>query len=73
MSSNILARIAASGKNGEIIVNENSNILTQPREYFGPVDITKLHIRLYDSFGRILNLNNRDFSFCLILKMLYDL
>lgn len=73
LNTNILARISTCNDNSTFIVNENNHLITQPREYFGPVDIQKMHIRLYDNFGRILNLNNRDFSFCLILKMLYDL
>jgi hypothetical protein len=75
MNKNILARISVNscGKMGETIIKEDSNIITQPREYFGPVDIQKMQIRLYDGFGRILYLNGRDFSFCLILKILYDL
>jgi hypothetical protein len=32
------------------------NIITTPRQYFGPVDIQKLQIQLLDAYGRILNL-----------------
>jgi len=49
------------------------NIVTEPRRYFGPVDIQRLRIRLFDDKGRILPMNNSNFSFCLNLKMLYDL
>jgi hypothetical protein len=38
-----------------------------------PVDIQKLRIRIYDDHGRILNMNNSNYSFCLDFKMLYDL
>jgi hypothetical protein len=50
-----------------------SESTTEPRRYFGPVDIQKLHIQVYDDHGRILNMNNANFSFCLMVKMLYDL
>jgi hypothetical protein len=74
LNANILARISGCNNEKEsMIVKNDMNLITQPREYFGPVDIQKMQIRIYDSFGRILNLNNRDFSFCLIIKMLYDL
>ena len=43
------------------------------RIYFGPIDISKLHIILYDEFGRIVDLNNGDFSLTLELEVLYDL
>lgn len=43
------------------------------RIYFGPVNINRLHIKLLDEFGRIVDLNNGDFSFSLELEILYDL
>ena len=42
------------------------------REYFGPVDIQKLHIQILDPYGRVINLNNMDISFSLHLASLYD-
>lgn len=50
-----------------------TNINTLPREYFGPVRIQNLQIVLYDMFGRVLDLNNSDFSFSLKLVNLYNL
>jgi hypothetical protein len=76
LNPNILARIAITNRCADfstMIIQENANLITQPREYFGPVDIQKLQIRIYDSYGRILDLNGRDYSFCLLFKMLYDL
>ena len=48
---------------------------TEPVEriYFGPTDISKLHIILYDEFGRIVDFNNGDYSLTLELEILYDL
>jgi hypothetical protein len=43
------------------------------REYFGPVNIKKLHIKLLDEMGRIVNLNNSDYSFTIEIKQLYDI
>ena len=42
------------------------------RTYFGPVDIKKLHIKILDEYGRIVDLNNMDWSFTIILDSLYD-
>ncbi len=50
-----------------------TNTITLPREYFGPVRIQNLQIVLYDMFGRVLDLNNSDFSFSLKLTNLYNL
>jgi hypothetical protein len=74
LKPNILARISSHGKGYEdTIINNEYAIISEPRKYFGPVDIQRLHIRLFDDYGRILNMNYSDYSFCLNLKMLYDL
>lgn len=73
MSKDILARISLSGTSFSILMENNMNIVTEPRMYFGPVDIQKIRIRLYDEFGNILQMNNSNYSFCLNLKLLYDL
>jgi hypothetical protein len=39
----------------------------------GPKYIQKIQIQLLDEYGRILNLNNMDYSFCLTFKTIYDL
>ena len=52
---------------------DNYNLITTSRQYFGPVDIQKLQIQLLDEYGRILNLNNMDYSFCLSFQTIYDL
>jgi hypothetical protein len=73
MSPDILARISLTGSFFSLIMENDFNIVTEPRRYFGPVDIQRLRIRLFDDHGRILPMNNSNFSFCLNLKMLYDL
>jgi len=75
MSQDVLARIST-----QIAVLDRSRlqtsewtITTEPRKYFGPVDIQRMRIRLYDEFGRVVQMNNTDYSFCLTIKQLYDL
>jgi len=51
----------------------NMELTTNKRHYFGPVDIEKLHIRLYDEYGNVVNTNNGDYSFSIELECLYDL
>jgi len=72
LSPNILARFALKGSYFALIMENDMNITTEPRKYFGPVDIQRLRIRIYDDRGRILHMNNSDFSFCLNFKLLYD-
>lgn len=71
LPSNILARISMDYEN--MILNRESMIICETRKYFGPVDIQRIHVKLYDDAGRLLNMNYSDFSFCLNLKILYDL
>jgi len=73
LNPNILARIAIKGSYFSIIMGNDFNITSEPRKYFGPVDIQRLKIQIVDEYGKILNMNNSNFSFCLNLKMLYDL
>jgi hypothetical protein len=73
MNPNILARISLKGSYFTLIMENDYNIISEPRIYFGPVDIQKLRIRLFDEQGRILPMNNSNFSFCLNLKTVYDL
>ena len=71
-SKNILARINLSSvlqKNGVYQTGEDDGFSTQinrSRNYFGPVNIERLIITLYDEYGRIINLNNMDWSCALM-------
>lgn len=73
LSPNILARISIKGAYFTLLMENDLNIVTEPRKYFGPVDIQRLRIRLFDDYGRVLDMNGANYSFCLIFKMLYDL
>jgi hypothetical protein len=73
LNKNILARISLQGSVFNFLSQNNYNLITNPRQYFGPVDIQKLQIQLLDEYGRILDLNNMDYSFCLAFQCIYDL
>ena len=74
LNKNILARISLqNSRNLSVISQNNFSLITFPRNYFGPVNIQKLQIQLLDEYGRIMDLNNMDFSFCLTLQTTYDL
>jgi hypothetical protein len=72
MNNNILARISMSGAAFDD-VQESSSVSVYTRQYFGPVNINKLQIQLLDEYGRVINLNNMDYSFCLEFQIIYDL
>lgn len=71
--ANILARITVNKGYFELITKTDGNLVTESRQYFGPVDISRLHVRLYDDHGRILNMNNMNYTFGLTFKQIYNL
>jgi hypothetical protein len=73
LNKNILARISLQGKQFDIMSQNALSLITPTREYFGPVNIQNLTIQLLDEYGRIVDLNNMDYSFCLSLKTAYDI
>lgn len=73
LNKNILARVSLIGNVFSSITKDNFSLITTPRQYFGPVDVQKLQIQLLDEYGRILDLNNMDYSFCLTFQTIYDL
>lgn len=73
LNDDVLARISIKGSHLSLVMDNDTTIVTEPRQFFGPVDIQRFRIRLFDEYGRILHMNGSNFSFCLKLKMLYDL
>lgn len=67
-SRNILSRIDLPNIKNEDGVGSQIN---RTRNYFGPVNIEKMQIRLMDEYGRIVNLNNMDWSFTLMFECMY--
>lgn len=73
LNNNILARISLQSRFFDVQLSNNLNIVTNPREYFGPVNIQNINIQLLDEYGRVIDLNNMDYSFCLTLTTAYDI
>lgn len=78
ISPNIIARlnikqqINAAGAYGLAGGESLTTSLTYSREYFGPVDIQRMRITLVDDLGRVLDLNNMDWSFSLMFECVYS-
>jgi hypothetical protein len=75
LNKNILARISLQPSvfSTLTLTQNNLNLITNPREYFGPIHIQKLQVQLLDEYGRVIDLNNMDFSFCLNMQVIYEL
>ena len=73
MPNSILARIQLNDTNDTSSSSSSSvTFISEPRKYFGPIDITKLQIKLLDAYGRVIDMNGSDYSFCLLLHLIYD-
>ena len=70
---NIIAKIPMINGKFSFIINENNyNPLIKIRRYNGPMNLTKLEIKLFDKFNNLIDLNNMDWSFSLELEILYE-
>jgi hypothetical protein len=56
---------------GESIVEFGGTLQNQERQYFGPVNIQRLSIKLVSDRGNVVDLNNANWSFSLICEQLY--
>jgi hypothetical protein len=72
-SSTIIAKIPINAQYFSLITENNLKIVTDERQYFGPVDIDRMRITLLDEYGNILDMNNGNYSFCILIKKVYDL
>ena len=73
VNENVLARISMNSPSFTVLMSNNLGLITEPRRYFGPVDIQRLRVQLFDDHGRPLDIHNANYSFVLNFKLLYDL
>jgi hypothetical protein len=73
MTPNILARISIKGAYFSILMENDLSVVSEARQYFGPVDIQRLRVRLIDDRGRTVDMNGANYSFCLLFTQLYDI
>lgn len=74
-TSDVLARIPLKNITAlrpEPLIETGSQLQTNEREYFGPVDIERIKVSLVDDKGYPLNLHDNDWSFSLIVEQLYQ-
>lgn len=71
VGKNIIARIPICSSYNTIM-SSNSDTLFKTREYLGPVRLEKLHIRLLNKFGVVIDLNQNDYSIMIELTQLFS-
>jgi hypothetical protein len=57
---------------GDMCVEFGGSMQNNKRTYFGPVNVSKMHVKLLDDKGDTINLNGNDWSFTLICEVLYQ-
>lgn len=72
LGNNIMGRVSVTTGMNTIVTNTSSDCVFKKREYFGPVKLEKLFIRLLNKFGEPILLNKNDFSFVLEIEQLYS-
>jgi hypothetical protein len=71
IEEDIIGKIPIVNGKFAIVISEN-NTLVKTRKYNGPVNIRNLHIKIFDKFGEVINLNNMDYSITLEFEILYE-
>jgi len=76
-NSDILARVSVDSSTSTVNLfqdcsQNNFKVITYPRTYFGPVTIKNMTVQLLDEYGRFMDLNSADISFCLTFETAYD-
>jgi len=71
IGNNIIARINISALYFNTIFSNNSDFVYKERVYTGPVRLSKLHIRLLNRYGEVIDINSNEWSMALELILLY--
>jgi len=75
VDSDIIARIQVPYSNGNsfrYLINQESSLSNNMRQYYGPVTIKRMRVHLVDDKGNDIDLNNMDWSFSLVIEQLYE-
>jgi hypothetical protein len=72
LNEDVIAKIPMIDGKLSLIINDNNNSLAKIRRYNGPINLNRLHIKILDHFGSVVDLNNMDFSMTLELEILYE-
>ena len=72
LNEEVIAKIPMMNGKLSLIVNDNNQPLSKMRLYNGPVNLSRLQIKIIDHFGNIIDLNNMDLSLTFELQILYE-
>jgi hypothetical protein len=73
IGNNIMARLPITAGYGSLITTtHNIDYISKKREYFGPIKLEKMNIRVLNRFGDVINLNQNDYSMVFEITQLYS-
>jgi hypothetical protein len=72
ISNNLLARISLNNVPYTILEKHGGDNIAKKREYYGPIRLEKLRIRLLNRFGKVIDMNGNDYSFLIELQQIYS-
>ena len=58
---------------GDLFTEYGGTLQDNDRKYFGPVNISKMNIKLLNDHGDVIDLNGNNWSFTLVFEYLYNL
>ena len=70
-TNDVMATIPFAGS-ADVIALYGQDLLSNKRDYFGPVTIDRVKVQLVDDKGNLINMNGRDWSFTLKVSQLYQ-
>ena len=59
-------------KTGDLCVEFGESLQHNKRDYFGPISLSRLHVKLLDDKGNVINLHGNDWSFTIICETIYQ-
>ena len=72
LGNNTIGRIGVTSGMNTTVTNSANDFVFKKREYFGPVKLERMRIKLVNKLGESIELNRNDFSFVLEIKQLYS-
>ncbi len=72
LGNNVIGRVSVTSGMNTTVTNTANDFVFKKREYFGPIKLERLLIKLVNKLGEPIALNGNDFSFVLEIKQLYS-
>lgn len=71
-TSNIIAKIPINSPSYSIINQTKGDSIFRKKQFYSPVDISKLRIKLINKYGELIELNSNNYSFTIVFKQIYS-